>query len=48
MSDKRKTEPDGTAEARKRRWQAENRAAMEAWNEWHKRNGLTLERYRLF
>ena len=35
-------------EERKRRWQEENRAAMEAWGAWHEENGLPLERYRLF
>lgn len=31
-----------------RRWQAENRAAMDAQNEWVERNGLPLAKYRLF
>ncbi len=33
---------------RKRRWQEENRAALEAWSAWQEENGLPLERYRLF
>jgi antitoxin CcdA len=35
-------------EERKRRWQEENRAAMEVWGTWHEEHGLPLERYRLF
>jgi antitoxin CcdA len=31
-----------------RRWKDENREAMEAWNEWTRKNGLPLEKYRLF
>lgn len=31
-----------------RRWQEENRAAMDAWNEWTDRNGLPLAKYRMF
>jgi DNA-binding transcriptional regulator YdaS (Cro superfamily) len=31
-----------------RRWQAENRAAMDAQNEWVERNGLPLAKYRMF
>lgn len=31
-----------------RRWQEENRAAMDAWNEWTERNGLPLAKYRMF
>lgn len=31
-----------------RRWKEENREAMEAWNEWTRKNGLPLEKYRLF
>lgn len=33
---------------RKRRWQEENRAAMEAWNAWTAEHGLPLARYRQF
>lgn len=35
-------------EERKRRWQEENRAAMEAWNAWVAEHGLPLARYRQF
>lgn len=35
-------------EERKRRWQEENAAAIAAWNDWHEKHGLPLERYRLF
>ncbi|MBX9593469.1 MAG: type II toxin-antitoxin system CcdA family antitoxin [Roseomonas sp.] len=31
-----------------RRWQAENREAMDAWNDWTDRNGLPLAKYRMF
>ncbi|WP_264177147.1 type II toxin-antitoxin system CcdA family antitoxin [Falsiroseomonas ponticola] len=31
-----------------RRWKEENRAAMDAWNEWTERNGLPLAKYRMF
>lgn len=31
-----------------RRWKEENREAMEGWNRWVERNGLPLEKYRLF
>lgn len=31
-----------------RRWKEENREAMEAWNELTRKNGLPLEKYRLF
>ena len=33
---------------RKRRWQAENLEAAEAWNAWHEEHGLPLARYRQF
>ena len=33
---------------RKRRWQEENRAAMEASNAWVEKHGLPLARYRQF
>lgn len=35
-------------EERKRRWQEENRPAMEAWNAWIAEHGLPLARYRQF
>jgi antitoxin CcdA len=31
-----------------RRWQEENRAAIEAWNRWTEENELPLARYRMF
>jgi antitoxin CcdA len=31
-----------------RRWQAENREAIEAWNRWTEENELPLARYRMF
>ena len=31
-----------------RRWKEENRAAFEYWNIWVEKNGLPLEKYRLF
>lgn len=34
--------------ARGERWLAENKAALEASNEWMRANGLPLEKYRLF
>lgn len=33
---------------REERWLAENRAALEAWNEWVERNGLPYEEFRPF
>lgn len=33
---------------RKRRWQEENREAIEAHNAWVEKNGLPLEKYRMF
>ena len=35
-------------EERARRWQEENRPAIQAWNAWMEKNGLPLARYRLF
>lgn len=35
-------------EERKRRWQAENAVAIDAWNEWTRKNGLPLARFRRF
>lgn len=29
-------------------WKAENAEAMKAWGEWIKKNGLPLEKYRMF
>jgi antitoxin CcdA len=31
-----------------RRWQDENRNAIEGWNRWYEKNGHPLETYRLF
>ena len=31
-----------------RRWKEENRPAFEYWNRWVEKNGLPLEKYRLF
>ncbi len=31
-----------------RRWQDENRSAIEGWNRWYEKNGHPLETYRLF
>ncbi len=31
-----------------RRWQDENRDAIEGWNRWYEKNGHPLETYRLF
>ncbi|MGY4396015.1 antitoxin CcdA [Sphingomonas sp. UYAg733] len=36
------------AEERARRWLEENRAALRASNEWIEKNGLPLEKFRLF
>jgi antitoxin CcdA len=33
---------------REARWIAENRAAMESWNDWVEEHGLPLARYRQF
>jgi antitoxin CcdA len=35
-------------ETRNARWRAENREAIEAWNEWVEANGLPLGEYRQF
>ncbi len=35
-------------EERARRWLEENRAALQASNEWVEKNGLPLEKFRLF
>ena len=34
--------------ARAERWLAENRAALDSYNDWVEANGLPLEKYRLF
>ena len=34
--------------AREAEWKEENRAAIESWNEYTRKNGLPLARYRLF
>ncbi|QNA86875.1 type II toxin-antitoxin system CcdA family antitoxin [Sphingomonas sp. So64.6b] len=36
------------SEERARRWLEENRAALQASNEWVEKNGLPLEEFRLF
>lgn len=37
-----------TKAAQDRRWKEENQAAFDYWNKWVERNGLPLEKYRLF
>ena len=39
---------DAVRAARAAAWKQENRAALEAYNEWVAKNGLPLERYRQF
>jgi antitoxin CcdA len=39
---------DAVRAEKNRRWKEENRGAMEAWNEWTRKNGLPLEKHRLF
>ncbi|WP_207623021.1 type II toxin-antitoxin system CcdA family antitoxin [Falsiroseomonas algicola] len=39
---------DAVRAEKTRRWQEENRAAMDSWNEWTERNGLPLAKYRMF
>lgn len=39
---------DALRSERRRRWQEENREAVEAWNTWVAENGLPLARYRQF
>ena len=34
--------------ARGERWLEDNKAALESWNEWVEKNGLPLDRYRMF
>jgi len=36
------------AEERNRRWQEENREAIDGWNAWVEEHGLPLERFRQF
>ena len=36
------------SEAKARRWQEQNRAAIDAWNEYVERHGLPLDEYRQF
>ncbi|GAA6177847.1 type II toxin-antitoxin system CcdA family antitoxin [Sulfitobacter pacificus] len=38
----------GVRQALRDAWLAENRASMEAWDEWVEKNGLPLEEYRMF
>lgn len=33
---------------RERQWRVENREAIQAWNVWMDKNGLPLERHRMF
>jgi antitoxin CcdA len=37
-----------TREARKRKWQEENRDSIQGWNDWVAKNGLPLAKYRQF
>lgn len=39
---------DAVRAERERRWQEENREAIEGWNAWTEKNGLPLARYRQF
>jgi antitoxin CcdA len=39
---------DAVRMARAAEWKRENRAALEAWNEWTEKNGLPLAKYRQF
>ncbi len=38
----------GVRQALRDAWLTENRASMEAWDEWVEKNGLPLEEYRMF
>ncbi len=38
----------GVRQALRDAWLTENRASMEAWDEWVEKNGLPLEDYRMF
>jgi post-segregation antitoxin (ccd killing protein) len=40
--------PDGDVSERGRRWQQENQAAIECYNEWISEYGLPLEEFRRF
>lgn len=35
-------------EERGRRWKEDNREALESWNRWIEKNGLPLEKYRVW
>ena len=37
-----------TREARKRKWQEDNREAIDSWNDWVATHGLPLAKYRQF
>lgn len=39
---------DAIGQERGRRWQAEHRESIEAWNRWHEEHGLALAEYRMF
>ena len=39
---------DAVRAEKARRWQEENRAAIDAWNRWTEENELPLARYRMF
>ena len=39
---------EATRTEQARRWKEENREAIEGWNRWVEKNGLPLEKYRLF
>ena len=39
---------EATRQEQGRRWQEENREALDGWKRWVEKNGLPLEKYRLF
>jgi len=39
---------DAVRDARAERWKRENRAALEGYNDWIRKNGLPLAKYRQF
>lgn len=39
---------EAVRKAKAEAWLAENRDAIEEWNEWVAKNGLPLEKYRMF
>lgn len=39
---------EGVRDAARKAWLEENRASLEAWGEWVEKNGLPLEKYRMF